>query len=434
VTVRAHAGVGALALVALVASAIPACTSDPASASAPDGSSGEGGAGEGDDAGTGDLPCPPSGVSKGPWSIAMTRTGGRVRWEACREGAAGGLVLRPEAGGAEVTIASSATMKTLAIRHRAVLNPTRSPDDAPGTYWVHEASLAGLAPGTCYRYALAADRALVGRFCTAQADGGRVHFLAIGDTNPMLGDATAKVLGHVLPKGADFVVHGGDIQYYDSHLETWAGWFPAMQPLLALGSLQPALGNHEKETDDELQDYSLRFFGYPQLGGETMWYRFESGGVYFHVLDTEAPVGPSTPQGQWLTASLAEASAKPGFRASIVVMHRPFVTCGDNGQLDTERKAFASTFAQQKVPLVIQAHIHGYERFELDGVTFVTTGGGGGLIGNIDENLSRAECAQRKASGGFFHAVDFVAEGKEIRGTVIDDKAAVRDTFTLALP
>ena len=113
--------------------------------------------------------------------------------------------------------------------------------------------------------------------------------------------------------GADFVVHGGDIQYYDSHLETWAGWFPSMQPLLALGAMQPALGNHEHETDDELDDYSLRFFGHPDFGGDTMWYRYESGGIWFHVLDTEEPIEPGTPQGTWLTAGLAEAAAKPGF-------------------------------------------------------------------------------------------------------------------------
>lgn len=381
-----------------------------------------------------DAPCPASGVSKGPWSIAMTRTGVRVRWEACREGANGAIALRPEAGGDETIAETTATTAQIAERHAAPLNALRCPDDAPGTYWLHEAALDGLPPGTCYRYALVADRALGGRFCTARPDGADVHFVAIGDTNPLLGDATAKVLAHVLPLAPDFVVHGGDIQYYDSGLETWSGWFPAMQPLLSAAALLPALGNHEHEKDDELDLYSRRFFGWPDFGGATMWYRFESGGVFFHVLDTEESVLPGSPQGSWLAASLAEAKRAPGFRFSVVVMHRPFVTCGDNAENDTARKAFASAFAQYRVPLVLQAHVHGYERFAIDGVTFVTTGGGGGLLGDMDQNVSRAECAMRAASGAFFHALDVTASGKEIRAKAIDDAGAVRDAFTIAVP
>jgi hypothetical protein len=378
-------------------------------------------------------PCPASGVAKGPLVLGMTRTSVLVRWESCRAGAIAGLTLRPAAGGADVVVPTTERPYELKERHTAVLGPARSPDDVPGTVYMHDAAIAGLQPGTCYRYELNADRAAAGRFCTSQPDGGKVHFLAIGDTNPLLGDATSKLLGKVVPLGADFVVHGGDIQYYDSHLETWAGWFPSMQPLLSLGAFQPALGNHELETPDELVDYSLRFFGYPSFGGDSTWYRYESGGVWFHVLDTEQPIEPSTPQGTWLTASLTEVAKLPGFRTSIVVMHRPLVTCGDNGQNDGARRAYASTFAQTKVGLVIQAHVHGYERFLIDGLTYVTTGGGGGLIGDMDENVSRAECAMRKVSGGFFHAMDVIVEGQELRATVIDEAGTSRDAFTIAL-
>ena len=379
-------------------------------------------------------PCPASGIGKGPWAIGMTRTSMIVRWEACRAGATGGLFYKPESGGAEVNVPTVEKPFILKELHTAPLGPDRSPADLPGTVYMHEATITSLVPGNCYHYELAGDRALAARFCTSQPDGGKVHFLAIGDTNPLLSDATGNLLAKVIPMNADFVVHGGDIQYYESRLETWAGWFPPMKPLLALGALQPALGNHEHETDDELDDYSLRYFGHPSFGGDTQWYRYESGGIWFHVLDTEQPIEPSTPQGQWLTSGLAEAAAKPGFRASILVMHRPLVTCGDNAQNDGARKAYASTLAQYKVPFVIQAHIHGYERFEMDGITYVTTGGGGGLIGNMDQNISRAECAMRKSSGGFVHAVDVVIEGKELRAQVVDEHGVTRDSFTVALP
>lgn len=389
----------------------------------------------GADAGA-EASCPPSGVDKGPWSLAMTRTGMKVRWEACRPGTTPGIALTPEAGGAERTIPSVETKVDLTEEHTAPLNYLYCPPDEPGTFYDHEVALTDLEPGTCYRYELLADRTLTGRFCTARPDGATVHWLAIGDTNPLLGPATGKVLAALLPLQPDFVVHGGDLEYYDSGLETWAGWFPAMRPLLSAGALQPALGNHEHEKDDELEGYSLRFFGDDAFGGKTMQYRYESGGIWFHVLNTEEDFDPTSPQGNWLVSSLAEVVQKPGFRASIVVMHRPFATCGDNAQADVSRKGFAPSFTQYKVPLVIQAHIHIYERFEIDGVTYITTGGGGGLMGQDDANLSRAECALRKSSGAFFHAVDFTApsDAKEIRGKVIDEAGAVRDTFTVTLP
>jgi hypothetical protein len=299
---------------------------------------------------------------------------------------------------------------------------------------MHDAALGDLTPGTCYHYELAADRTLNGRFCTSQPDGGRVHWMSIGDTNALLGDSTRNVLAQHVPLRADFILHGGDMEYYASLVETWAGWFPVMRPLLTLGAIQPALGNHERETPDELDAYSLRLFGDEAFGGHDMWYRFETGGIHFFIIDSDNPFAPSTTQGAWLTAQLADAARSPGHRASILVMHRAFMTCSESEQHTDERVAYASIFAQNKVALVIQAHVHGYERFEADGITYVTTGGGGGALAHIDQNLSRAECAFRKSSGAYFHAVDFVVDGKQLTGKAIDLQGTVRDTFTVTLP
>jgi acid phosphatase type 7 len=369
------------------------------------------------------TPCRPSGVSKGPWTIGMTRTSIHVRWEACTEIAKGGVVV--EGLGERPSVM---TKFDLTQRYASALKSV--PADLPGTYFMHEATIEGLTPGQCYRYTLAGDAELGGRFCASQPDGGRVHFLAIADTNPLLGNATARVLSAVLPSAPDFTIHAGDIQYYDSGLETWAGWFPVMQPLLAQGAVHAAIGNHESEKEEELAGYALRFFGMPN---QKTFHETETGGVHLFALDTEASIAPETEQGAWLLDRLAKVSAEPGYRTSIVFLHRPLVTCGDMGQDDASRTRYAPTFVQNKVRLVIQAHMHGYERFDLDGITYATTGGGGGRLGNVDENLSRAECASRKAAGAFFHGVLVTIEGSEIRGRTIDDLGAERDSFTILL-
>lgn len=414
-----------VALCALVV-VVPSCTDDAPPSSATDI---DGGSRDGSEP-VETVPCRPSGVSKGPWTLGMTRTSIHVRWEACAAGAKGGVVVeglgeRP----------SAVTKFELTQRYASAL--TTVPADLPGTYFMHDATIEGLTPGQCYRYTLAGDVELGGRFCAAQPDGGRVRFLAIADTNPLLGSATARVLSAVLPSAPDFTIHAGDIQYYDSGLETWAGWFPVMQPLLAQGALHAAIGNHESEKEDELASYALRFFGMPAQNGRapgTTFHETESGGVHLFALDTEQSIAPETEQGAWLLKRLGEVSTAPGYRASIVFLHRPLVTCGDSGQDDAARARYAPAFVQNKALLVVQGHMHGYERFELDGITYVTTGGGGGRLGDVEENLSRAECASRKSAGAFFHGVLVTVEGSEIRGRTIDDQGAERDRFTIPVP
>ncbi len=366
--------------------------------------------------------------------LGVDATSARVRWEACRPGTSLTVSFSPEGGGPGQSVEATETVATTSVTTKSA--DPNFPADYAGTWYMHEAALTDLLPATCYAYQLAADDTATGRFCTARNLGEPFRFMAIGDTNPALG-STAHVLDNVLPMNPDFVVHGGDIQYYSSLLETWAIWFQLMAPMLRQGALFAAIGNHESETPTEFTEYTERFFGNAGFDGTEQYYRFESGGVWFFCLDTEEPLDLSTPQGAWLASSLADAAGKPGYRFGIVYFHRPFVTCGDTGDDPTARQEFEPLFEQFKVPLVLQAHMHGYERFVFPGITYVTTAGGGGTIGDPNANLQRSYCGQRVASGGFFHAtvIDVGgggdAGGAELSAKVVDDQGAVRDTFQL---
>lgn len=385
------------------------------------------------------LPCGPLGVSKGPWVLGANLTGAKIRWEACRAGVAGGLALTPEpatpedAGGAAQHVTSVETPFTTVETYTAPLQPSAPPDYA-GTFYMHEAGLTGLAPSTCYRYVLDADPAAKGRFCTARNPGDAIRFMAIGDTNPGLGDSAKNVLAHALPKNPDFIIHGGDLQYYASGLETWGLWFPIMQPMLSQGSFFPSIGNHEFEKADEHLEYDQRFFGGAGFDGNDDHYRFQSGGVWFFTVSTEVPVTPGSDQANWLEAEIADASHQPGFRFSVVYFHRPFATCGDTDDNPAARAYFEPIFAKYNVLLIVQAHMHGYERFELGQFTYVTAAGGGGSLGNVSANITRPECSSRKASGPFYHAVIFDVTAGKLTGTAIDDKGAVRDSFEKVVP
>lgn len=393
----------------------------------------------GDEADSG-IPCDATGVSKGPWTLAMTEASITIRWESCRAGAKGDVIVSQENAQAPgMTVTSAESPYTVSTTYAAPLNPNAPPDLA-GTYYMHDAHVTGLAPSTCYTYALAADANRKGRFCTSRNAGDPIRFLAIGDTNPSLGPATTNVLSHVLPMSPDFIVHVGDIQYYDSTVETWGSWFPLMQPMLSAGAFFPAIGNHEAEKSTEYADYVIRFFGgagfdspMPADSGD-QYYRYESGGVWFFVLDTELPLDANADQTKWLAEELADASLKPGYRFSIVYFHKPFVTCGDTGDNPDARAVFEPMFTQYKVPLVIQGHMHGYERFTFPGLTYLTAAGGGGALGDVSANISRAECSSRTTFGRFFSGTVIDVGASTIHGVTIDDSGTTQDTFDVAVP
>jgi acid phosphatase type 7 len=409
---------------------LAACGSEDERAGAPD----SGVAPEaGTDADAGD--CVGSGVSKGPWTLAIEETAARIRWEACRTGVSSRLTLTPEAGGATTTLDAMVTETEVTGGFVPVLRPD-FPADVPGTYWVHDARAGGLEPGTCYRYELAADPTASGRFCTARPDAEPFTFAAIGDTHPGFSDAAVLVMARVIDKGFDFSLHTGDIQYYSGALETWASWFLATKPWLRQGGFFPSIGNHEREEQNpsELEDFYLRLFGGAGFGGTDRYYRFRSGGVWFFALDTESEIGAGSTQAEWFATELASAAAQPGYRFGVVYFHKPFLTCGDTGQNDSARAHYQPLFEQHGVSLVLQGHMHGYERFEMNGVTYVTTAGGGGRMGNVDENVSRPECALRQAAGPWFHAMSFDVGPTTLRGSAIDENGQVLDGFEKPVP
>ncbi|MCC6645173.1 MAG: metallophosphoesterase family protein [Polyangiaceae bacterium] len=423
---------------ALCLAAFAACGGDSSDGAAPPAAQagaagasagGAGGAsGAAGDAGEGGGPTCTPGVLKGPWSLRAGSTEATVRWQTCVPGATA-VAFSVEGGADAKTVDATSTMYTTKYRYPSVL--TDAPADEPGDYHLYEATLSGLAPSTCYTYSVAGEAGRKGRFCTARKAGEKLTFLAIGDTNPALGTTDA-TLSFTLPKRPDFTLHGGDIQYY-SGLETWAYWFPKMQPLLAAGAFFPAVGNHESEKPDEYEQYFWRYFGDAGFDGKSGYFTFENAGLHFFSVNTQEPFGAAGEQGKWLIEKLEAASKAPGFRGSIVLQHRPFFTCGDSDHHPDEQAELEPSFKAFGVRVVLQAHMHGYERFEKEGILYITTGGGGGAIGTIDDDLARPECALRKASGAFPHSILLDADGATLTGTVIDNKGATRDTFTTTL-
>lgn len=388
--------------------------------------------GTGGGGGTIQSACPESGVVSGPWALHFDETSAVVRWDGCAPGSTE-IVVEPEEGGDAITVSGEQTASDVQTSYTLI---DGVPPDLPGVYYKSEVVVTGLQPSRCYVYTLAADSGRSGRFCTARRAGDAFRFLAIGDTNPAIGD-TRGVLDHALAEPVDFAIHLGDIQYYQSIFESWTTWFASMQPLLAAGAFQPSVGNHEYENDFEFQDYYARLFGGAGFdSNEVEYYRFQSGGVWFFSLSTEEELSAGSPQADWLEAELADAAAKPGYRFGVVYFHKPMMTLSEYTQKSGERAHFAPIFEQHGVKLVMAGHVHGYERFVDGALTYVVSGGGGALLHDLDAGAAERpeEASKRVAVAERYHATLIDVGADEFRGTAVSHDGEELDSFVIALP
>lgn len=378
----------------------------------------------------------PAAPSKGPWVIRMEPTRLRVRWESRGSVTMPAIELRGADGAMLRTVTASNEETHVSTLYTGL--PGVGDPDLDGSWYVHTADVTELAPGTCYRYAIVGFPETAARACTAHDDADRraIRFMAIGDTDPVLGhtDGTLAAIGAMDP---EFTVHLGDMQYYSAITETYVVWFRRMAPMLRWGAVLPSIGNHENELQKrEFADYYARLFRDDGRDGELEWYHYATGGVHFFSLSTEANTATAPRQLAWLSGRLAEVEALPNYRFTVLYFHRPLYTVGDTSPRIDLRESLGQLAATHRVPLVLAGHMHGYERFEVGPVTYITSGGGGGIIGNVNENVARypADAMLRRASGPWYHGMLFTITEHTLRGQAIDETGAVRDSFEKTVP
>lgn len=142
----------------------------------------------------------------------------------------------------------------------------------------------------------------------------------------------------------------------------------------------PALGNHEYFGDAEkaLNHYFTRF---PHLKGRR-WYEFRYRGLLFLVVDSnegDLSSEDRRAQREWYAAALTSGQKDADVRAIVVASHHPPYTNAHRIPPSTfMRDHFVEPARRNgKVKLFLSGHVHSYERFEIEGIHFVVSGGGG---------------------------------------------------------
>lgn len=177
----------------------------------------------------------------------------------------------------------------------------------------------------------------------------------------------ARLAADMLTASPDAVLMTGDL-VQDGNPIDWAAFESATRTLRANTEYFAAVGNHDVAgifNESRIGEY------FPT----ERWFEVVIGRVTVFVVDTNQAFSPASAQGQWLEKRLA--AAHDAGQWLIVMHHHPVYSTGPHGSNARAVRDLQPLYERYGVHLVLQGHDHHYERAEINGVTYVTAGGGG---------------------------------------------------------
>ncbi len=243
---------------------------------------------------------------------------------------------------------------------------------------VHQVELTGLEPGSTYYYQIRSSHhpSPVDSFRTLSREPKTFAFAIIGDTQT--DPDHQRVIDQMAGKDFDFYFHLGDFAN-DFSGALRRNFFQIEQPLLSRTPIFPVRGNHESALWYRAY-YALPKNNYsPDLN--ELCYSFSYQGVYFIVIeDLENQLAEGSAVYYWLERELAKAYSDPDRKFTFIFSHPPFYSGYDHsyGPGVAGLSFLAPLFRQYDVSAGFAGHNHLYERLDVSGVPYITSGGGGG--------------------------------------------------------
>ena len=176
-----------------------------------------------------------------------------------------------------------------------------------------------------------------------------------------------------------FVIHLGDLVSCGASAREWQYFDRLVAPLAAHGiRIRPVLGNHDYWGPAALAlRYARRRF--PELAPNTFG-ALHHGPLGLIWLDSNLSGGAAAQQLRWFESTLAGYERDPELRGVLAFAHHPPFS-NARGHARTGRALtllLPPFFAAAKTLALLSGHVHGYERFERRGKTFIVSGGAGG--------------------------------------------------------
>lgn len=160
---------------------------------------------------------------------------------------------------------------------------------------------------------------------------------------------------------------------------------------------------------------------FPRAGG-ARWGARDLGSARLWLLDSNARAlaeDERRAQEAWLDAAVAEADADPSVELVVAAWHQPPFT--NTSKYGDDRFSAASFLPRlrrsKKLGAVFCGHVHGYERFYVEGVSLVVSGGGGAHAHAFPRDHARWRHTPAFDASGLphFHYVDVEIEGARAR-------------------
>jgi UDP-2,3-diacylglucosamine pyrophosphatase LpxH len=272
-----------------------------------------------------------------------------------------------------------------------IVNPFNSGTDSKRIIYLHIARIAGLEPGSGYRYRItckkgsniASSEWMPFKTFDHRASGVRIGFY--GDLG-VKGKKKDKAVGIGLleslmnKKEIDAILHVGDIAYdmKDDNGKKGDKFLKMIQPIASRIPYQVIPGNHEQEEDLQYKQYNHRFNMIDSKTGDVNnhFYSFNIGLVHFIGINTQWHADDETDkmyrQFTWLQQDLLDANNNRESRPWIIVMtHQPLYCkkksseeCEKFRQFKLMRKEthLEELFYRHGVDIVLSGHEHIFKR------------------------------------------------------------------------
>lgn len=263
------------------------------------------------------------------------------------------------------------------------------------------------------------------------APGNTLTFVVYGDTRfserEGVADASARraLVAAIAAENPAAILIGGDLVYagtgpddYATYGSETAEWTRRRIPVF------PALGNHElrgcrpgNDASPCLENWWRTF----EALRSYRWYSVAIGdSLLALVLDSDSSLRRGSAQQLWFERQIRDADSDSRVQFILVLLHYPpvrdpvFPRGKDEEQV--QRYLSASAPRLRVRAIVVGSHVHNYERFERDGVTYLVSGGGGAQplpVLRMSGELSRLKTSVN------FHYLRCTLQGDRLTGTMV---------------
>ncbi|MHA1786414.1 MAG: metallophosphoesterase [Candidatus Helarchaeota archaeon] len=304
---------------------------------------------------------------------------------------------------------------------------------------IHHFNFTGLEPETTYHYIInssTCNLAYMNRdftFKTAPTSANpHFSFTVSADTRPDIFGYSGQriIMSKMIELNPDFMINVGDIVLTSTREDHWQRYFNCitMNDYASTHPYMVSIGNHE--TIEWGGDLGVRYSEFMLFPYKELYYAYNYSNTCFISLDLD--IGSylnrhviSQEQINWLNQTLIQANSSKNINWIIASWHvPPFSSIGDNEEIKAK---IIPLIEMYKVDLVICAHHHDYERFEINGIPYIVNGGGGAEL----EPFILSRHGDSLIARSTFEFCQVQIDGNQLRVNTIDQNGVVFDTLNI---